>query len=67
MGYSAVVVAVCGGTTVLYAAMTYSNINLPSILIHAALPEAAGTFMLGVVLYYPVRAVCRRLEKKSKP
>lgn len=51
------------GVTVTYTCLTYAQIYLPHILLYTVLPEMAGTALVGIVLYFPMKPVCRRLEK----
>lgn len=53
------------GMTVTYAALTYRYIRLPEILLYEVLPEAGITAIAGLVCYFPVCAVCRRLKKRK--
>lgn len=50
--------------TVLYACMTYRNVNLPLIFLQSVLPEALVTAIAGCALYFPYLLFCRFLEKK---
>ncbi len=50
--------------TVIYACLTYEIIRLPVILMQAVLPEAAATALCGLVVYFPIRLLCRALEGK---
>ena len=50
--------------TVLYACLWYGNLRLPAVLVDAVLPEAAGTAIVGLLLYLPMRGLCGYLEKK---
>ena len=46
-----------------YACLTYEYINLPQILICAVLPELLGTAIIGCALYYPIKLLCKLLDK----
>ena len=50
------------GITVLYACLTYQNIHLVQILIHAVLPEMLATAVAGVCLYLPLKLFCRKAK-----
>jgi len=50
--------------TVLYACLWYRNLRLPVVLMDVVLPEAVGTAIVGILLYFPMRALCGCLEKK---
>ncbi len=52
--------------TVIYACLTYETIHLPTILLCAVLPEMAATAICGLVLYFPIGALCRVLEGKGR-
>lgn len=51
------------GATVTYTCLTYAHIHLPHILLYTVLPEMAGTALVGLVLYFPMKPICGRLEK----
>ena len=51
--------------TVLYACMTYQNVNLPLILVRSVLPEALVTAIAGCALYFPLKLFCYYLENKK--
>ena len=48
--------------TVLYACLTYQNINLVQIFIHAVLPEMLATALAGIALYLPLKLFCKKLK-----
>ena len=48
--------------TVLYACLTYQNINLVQIFIHAVLPEMLATALAGIVLYLPLKLFCKKIK-----
>ena len=48
-----------GVTTLTYAGMTYESFHLPSILLQLLLPEVLVTAIWGILLYLPVRRICR--------
>lgn len=50
------------GLTVLYACLTYQNIHLLQILLHAVLPEMLTTAIMGVLLYLPMKLFCKKLK-----
>ncbi len=50
------------GLTVLYACLTYQNIHLLQILIHAVLPEMLSTAVAGLCLYFPLMLFCRKVK-----
>ena len=50
------------GLTVLYACLTYQNINLLQILIHAVLPEMLATAIAGICLYLPLKLFCKKVK-----
>ncbi len=51
--------------TVLYACMTYQNVNLPEILLRSVLPEVLVTAVAGLALYFPYKLFCNQLERKK--
>ncbi len=50
------------GLTVLYACLTYQNIHLLQILIHAVLPEILATAIAGIALYLPLKLFCKKTK-----
>ncbi len=52
--------------TVIYACLTYAFIHLPVILLSAVLPELLSTGVCGLILYFPIGAICRLLEGKGQ-
>ena len=50
------------GLTILYACLTYQNIHLVQILIHAVLPEMLATAIAGICLYFPLMLFCKRVK-----
>ncbi len=50
------------GLTVLYACLTYQNIHLVQILLHAVLPEMLATAVAGICLYFPLMLFCRKVK-----
>ena len=50
------------GITVLYACLTYQNIHLLQILLHAVFPEMLATAVAGVCLYFPLMLFCRKVK-----
>jgi rod shape-determining protein MreD len=50
------------GITVLYACLTYQNIHLLQILVHAVFPEMLATVVAGVCLYFPLMLFCRKVK-----
>ena len=51
--------------TILYACMSYHNVNLPQILVRSVLPEVIVTAIAGAVLYFPYKLICYQLERKK--
>lgn len=64
--YLLFVVLVRAAVTVLYASLNFAEIHLPEILLHAVLPEAAGTFLFGALLFFPVWALARWMERGQR-
>lgn len=50
--------------TVLSACLRQPEPRLGSLLVWAVLPEAAGTFLCGMALFFPIRAVLGREKKR---
>ena len=48
--------------TILYACLTYQNIHLVQILIHAVLPDMLATAIAGICLYLPLKLFCRKVK-----
>ena len=48
--------------TILYACLTYQNIHLVQILLHAVLPEMLATAVAGVCLYLPLMLFCKKVK-----
>ena len=51
--------------TLLYACLTYEQVNFLSVLTHSVLPEALGTALAGMALYFPLLLFCGMLERKN--
>jgi len=50
------------GLTILYACLTYQNIHLVQILLHAVLPEMLATTVAGICLYLPLMLFCKKVK-----
>ena len=50
------------GLTILYACLTYQNINLVQVIVRAVLPEMLATALSGVCLYFPLMLFCRKIK-----
>ena len=48
--------------TILYACLTYQNIHLVQILLHAVLPEMLATALAGICLYLPLMLFCKKIK-----
>ena len=48
--------------TILYACLTYQNIHLVQILLHAVLPEMLATAVAGGCLYLPLMLFCKKVK-----
>ena len=51
--------------TTIYASMTYQSVNFLKLLWHTILPEALATAVVGLLLFLPLRALCRRLDGRG--
>ncbi len=51
--------------TAVQAILTKSDLNITALFLHAILPESAGTFLCGAILFFPLKTVFLR-EKKRK-
>ena len=58
LGYRAIM-------TILFASMTYRSVNFLTLLWRAVLPELLATAILGILLFLPLRAICRRLDGRN--
>ena len=52
--------------TTVYASMTYQSVNFLKLLWYTILPEALATAVVGLLLFLPLRALCRRLDGRGK-
>ena len=52
--------------TVIYASMTYQSVNFLTLLWRSVLPELLATAVFGILLFLPLRAICRRLDGRSR-
>ena len=59
-------VALRAAVTLLYACLTYERIRLPYLFLQILLPEAAGTRLVGCVLYFPMRLFYRLLHQSRR-
>ena len=59
LGYRAII-------TVIYANMTYQSVNFLKLLWYTLLPEALATAVVGLLLFLPLRALCRRLDGRGR-
>ena len=50
--------------TILYACMTYRDVNLPIILLQSVLPEMLVTAIAGLALFLPLGLFSRWIEKR---
>ncbi|MBQ7172564.1 MAG: hypothetical protein IJR88_00370 [Clostridia bacterium] len=51
--------------TTVYANMTYQSVNFLKLLWYTLLPEALATAVVGLLLFLPLRAFCRRLDGRG--
>ena len=49
--------------TLIYICINYSTIHILELLVQTLLPEAAVTFLGGLILYYPVKKICAFLNR----
>lgn len=49
--------------TLIYVCINYSTIHILELIAHTLLPEAAGTFLAALALYYPIKAVCKFMNR----
>ena len=49
--------------TLVYMCLTYSEINLPQILLRTLLPEMLTTALFSLPLYFPVKKLCEWIGK----
>lgn len=50
------------GMTILYACLTYKNIHLLQIFVHAVFPEMLATAIAGLCLYLPLKLFCKKIK-----
>ena len=51
-------------STVSYTALIATKFNILDVIKKNVLPEALATFILALVMYYPVGSICRKIRKK---
>ena len=49
--------------TLIYICINYSTIHILELLVQTLLPEAAVTFLGGLILYYPIKKICAFLNR----
>ena len=49
--------------TLIYICINYSTIHMLDLLVHTLLPEAAGTLLASLILYYPVKRICAFMNR----
>ena len=49
--------------TLLYVSVQYSSIRILELMIHTILPEMIMTFVFGVVMFYPVKGICKWMNR----
>lgn len=52
-------------TSLLYTFLVFRQFHVPTFLLKVALPEAIGTLVFGIALFFPVFLVVRWLRKKE--
>jgi len=66
VGYLSGSLLVRSAVTVIYAFVSHSGVNLPHLLLHILLPEFLLTLILGLILYFPLRAFCNFVMQKRR-
>ncbi len=61
--YLAVTLVYHAAITLTNVVMTYQSFHLGRVLLYLLLPEAASTALFGMLLYYPIKWMCKKLEK----
>jgi hypothetical protein len=51
--------------TVAAASLNYAILNLPQLLLHSVLPELLYTAIVGCILYFPMKPLCRFLSRRG--
>ena len=51
--------------TTVYASMTYQSVNFLKLLWRAILPEMLATALIGILLFLPLRAICKGLDRRA--
>ena len=49
--------------TLIYICINYSTIHILELMVQNLLPEAAGTLLAALFLYYPVKMVCKFMNR----
>ena len=49
--------------TFIYICINYSTIHILELTVRTLLPEAAGTLLAALVLYYPVKMICKFMNR----
>ena len=49
--------------TFIYICINYNTIHILELTVHNLLPEAAGTLLAALVLYYPVKMACKFMNR----
>ena len=62
--FLAAALPLCAVRTVIQACLTHSNPHLAMLLVYAVLPELGGTAIMGLVLFYPLRFLLGRSNKR---
>ena len=60
--YVAISILCREAVTLTLAAATYREVHLPSLLLRSVLPEAVLTFLWAMLLYFPMKKICQKLQ-----
>ena len=58
-------VAVRALTSLLYTYLTFRQFHIPTFLLKVAMPEAIGTLVFGIVLFFPIFFIVKWLNQKQ--
>lgn len=61
----AISLIVRGITSLAYTALSAGSFHFPTFLVKLALPEMLGTFIFGIVIFFPIMGISLWLKKKD--
>lgn len=63
--YLAAALVFRAAVTVAAASLNYAILNLPQLLLHSVMPELLYTAIVGCILYFPMKPLCRFLSRRG--